>query len=173
MKLKRFFAFKFNLSFNRFRSRLLFYIIGLLLLTLAGVFGVIDQVFRQNTEETIRHELLVTERIFLRLLQERSTQLTQQATALASDFAFKRVMATQDNATISSALMNLSHRVNADVAFLLTVDYRVMVDNLHLQNTEFATELIKQAEKQGKATRLILINPVSYTHLTLPTICSV
>lgn len=168
MKLKRFFAFKFNHSFKRFRSRLLFYIIGLLLLTLAGVFGVIDQVFRQNTEETIRHELLVTERIFLRLLQERSTQLTQQATALASDFAFKRVMATQDNATISSALMNLSHRANADAAFLLAVDYRVMVDNLHLQNTEFATELIKQAEKHGKATRLILINQIPYQVIVVP-----
>jgi adenylate cyclase len=168
MKLKRFFAFKFNLSFKRFRSRLLFYIIGLLLLTLAGVFGVIDQMFRQNTEETIRHELLVTERIFLRLLQERSTQLTQQATALASDFAFKRVMATQDNATISSALTNLSHRANADAAFLLAIDYRVMVDNLHLQNTEFATELIKQAEKQGKATRLILINQIPYQVIVVP-----
>ncbi len=101
--------------FTRFRSRLLFYIIGLFLLTLSCVFGVVNQVFRQNSEDSIRRELIVTERIFLRLLHERSSQLTQQASALASDFAFKRVMATRDNATISSALQNLRTRVKADV----------------------------------------------------------
>jgi len=59
--------------FNRFRNRLLFYTIGLLLLVLAGVFAVVNQVFRQNTETNIRHELLVTERVFLRLLSERAS----------------------------------------------------------------------------------------------------
>lgn len=171
MKLKKLLVFNVSPSFKHFRSRLLFYIIGLLLLTLGGVFGVIDQVFRENTEATIRHELLVTERIFLRLLQEHSTQLTQQATALASDFAFKRVMATQDNATISSALMNLSQRANADAAFLLSVDYHVMVDSLNFQQPDqpfFALELIKNAEKQGKATRIMLINQTLYQLIVVP-----
>ena len=167
MKLKRIFTF----NFTRFRTRLLFYIIGLLLLTLGGVFGVVNHVFRENTEDAIRHELLVTERIFSRLLQERSTQLTQQATALASDFAFKRVMATLDNATISSALTNLSKRVKADAAFLVAVDYGVMVDSLHFQDsgqTFFAPDLIKQAEAKGHASQLVLINQMPYQLIVVP-----
>lgn len=167
MKLKRIFTF----NFTRFRTRLLFYIIGLLLLTLGGVFGVVNHVFRENTEDAIRHELLVTERIFSRLLQERSTQLTQQATALASDFAFKRVMATLDNATISSALINLSKRVKADAAFLVAVDYSVMVDSLRIQDsgqTFFAPDLIKQAEANGHASQLVLINQMPYQLIVVP-----
>jgi adenylate cyclase len=167
MKLKK----RFALNFNHFRTRLLFYIIGLLLLTLGGVFGVVNHVFRENTEDAIRHELLVTERIFSRLLQERSSQLTQQATALASDFAFKRVMATFDNATISSALTNLSKRVKADAAFLVAVDNSVMVDNLRFQQTGqpfFAANLIKAAQSQGNATGLVLINQIPYQLIVVP-----
>ena len=167
MKFKK----RFTLNFQHFRTRLLFYIIGLLLLTLGGVFGVVNHIFRENSEDEIRHELQVTERIFSRLLQERSSQLTQQAAALASDFAFKRVMTTFDNATISSALSNLSKRVKADAAFLVGVDYSVMVDSLHFQNTAqpfFASELIKMAEKDGNASRLVLINQTSYQLIIVP-----
>jgi adenylate cyclase len=159
------------LHFKRFRSRLLFYIIGLFLLTLSGVFGVVNYVFHQNTEESIRLELIVTERIFLRLVHERIMQSTQQATTLASDFAFKRVMATQDNATISSALTNLSTRVKADVAFLVATDYNIMIDNFDKQKTGqpfFASELIKQAEVKGNATKLVLINQTLYQLIVVP-----
>ena len=157
--------------FTRFRSRLLFYIIGLFLLTLSCVFGVVNQVFRQNSEDSIRRELIVTERIFLRLLHERSSQLTQQASALASDFAFKRVMATRDNATISSALTNLSTRVKADVSFLVATDYGVMIDSFAAQKMGqlfFAPELIKQAEAKGKAAQLVLINQKLYQLIVVP-----
>lgn len=167
MKFKK----RFTLNFQHFRTRLLFYIIGLLLLTLGGVFGVVNHVFRENTEDAIRHELLVTERIFSKLLQERSLQLTQQATALASDFAFKRVMATFDNATISSALTNLSKRVKADAAFLVAVDNSVMVDNLRFQQTGqlfFAANLIQSAQSQGNATGLVLINQTPYQLTVVP-----
>lgn len=167
MKFKK----TFTLNFQHFRTRLLFYIIGLLLLTLGGVFGVVNYVFRENTEDAIRRELLVTERIFSRLLQERSTQLTQQVTALASDFAFKRVMATFDNATISSALTNLSKRVKADAAFLVATDYNVMLDNLHFQQIGqpfFATSLIQSAQSQGNATGLVLINQKPYQLIIVP-----
>lgn len=92
-------SFKF-LSFKFFRSRLLFYTCGLLLLVLAGVFAVVSEVFRDSTEQNIRHELQISERVFLLLLSERGRQLIQQASALASDFAFKRVIAIQDTATL-------------------------------------------------------------------------
>lgn len=167
MKLKK----RFTLNFSCFRTRLLFYIIGLLLLTLGGVFGVVNHVFRENTEDAIRHELLVTERIFSRLLRERSSQLTQQASALASDFAFKRVMSTFDNATISSALSNLSKRVKADTAFLVAIDNSVMIDDLQFQQTGqsfFAKHLIKQAEEKGHASQLVLINQIPYQLIVVP-----
>jgi adenylate cyclase len=158
-------------AFRRFRSRLLFYIVGLLLLSLAGVFAVVSQVFRQDTEQNIRHELLVTERVFLRLLSERGQQLTQQANALASDFAFKRVIATQDADTLRSALLNLGARVRADAAFLVSVNHEVLVNGLAPSNIGqafFAPELIAQAESEGAATRLTLIGQKPYQLIIVP-----
>lgn len=157
--------------FKRFRSRLLVYVIGLLLLVLAGVFGVVNHVFRQNTEASIRHELWVTEQVFLRLLTERSQQLSQQATALASDFAFKRVIATQDKATITSALMNLSARVRADAAFLVSIEGQIVVDSLDAGRQGqafFAPDLLDQADSEGMATALLLIGAMPYQLIAVP-----
>ncbi|MFZ2449580.1 MAG: adenylate/guanylate cyclase domain-containing protein [Methylovulum miyakonense] len=162
---------KFFRPFRQFRSRLLFYTIGLLLLALAGVVAVVNQVFRDNTEAAIRHELLVTERIFLRLLSERSQQLTQQATALASDFAFKRVIATQDQDTLTSALVNLGARVQADAAFLVSIDDSVLANSLDPQQNGqlfFAQELLAQAEAEGAAARLMLIGKTPYQLIIVP-----
>lgn len=169
MKLKK---IRFQtLTFRHFRTRLLFYVIGLLLLTLGGVVSVVNHVYRENTENNIRHELQVTERIFTRLLQERSNQFIQQATALASDYAFKRVMATQDSDTIASALLNLSTRVKADIAFLVSVDYTMLVDGLNPEKTGqafFSPELIKQAETQGKVAHLTVIDNKPYQLIVVP-----
>lgn len=159
------------LQFKRFRSRLLVYIIGFLLLILAGVFAVVNHVFRQNTEESIHRELLVTERVFLRLLNERSQQLSQQATALASDYAFKRVIATHDRDTIASALNNLSSRAQANAAFLVALDNIVQIDTLNTQQsgqTFFAPELLEQAETEGVASRLLLIGQKPYQVIVVP-----
>lgn len=157
--------------FTRFRSRLLFYIIGLLLLVLAGVFAVVNHIFRQNTEETIRHELVVTERVFLRLLSERSQDLSQQATALASDYAFKRVIATQDHDTITSALINLSARAQADAAFLVALDHTVQIDTLRPEQAGqafFSPALLEQAESEGMASRLMLVGRKPYQVIVVP-----
>jgi len=59
--------------------------------------------------------------------------LTQQVSALASDYAFKRVIATQDAGTINSALINLSTRVQADVAFLVALDNEILASNSNQQ----------------------------------------
>lgn len=156
---------------KRFRTRLLIYIIGLLLMMLTGVLVIVDQVYRQNTEQTIRHELQVSERVFLRLLEERGRQLSQQAAVLASDYAFKSVVATQDQATVTSALSNLSARIRADAAFLVSTEHAVMIDSLAEQQpgqTFFAEDLLAQAEEQGVATRLMLIRQTPYQLIVVP-----
>ncbi|MDD5321538.1 MAG: adenylate/guanylate cyclase domain-containing protein [Methylococcales bacterium] len=158
-------------GFRRFRNRLLFYFIGLFAFTLTGVFVVVEQVFKQNTEANIRSELVVTERVFSQLLKERSTQLTQWAITLASDFAFKKVMMTGDPATISSALFNLSKRIGADAALLVSIDYKLVADVAHPgANGQlfFAAPMIKQAEEYGAASTLALIDQQPYQLVTVP-----
>lgn len=56
--------------------------------------------------------------------------LEEKARLLSSDFAFKRVIATGDRATIRSALRNHSGRVGADVMLLLDPSAEVMASTL-------------------------------------------
>ena len=158
-------------GFKRFRNRLLFYFIGLFAFTLTGVFVVVEQVFKQTTEANIRSELIVTERVFSQLLKERSTQLTQWAITLASDFAFKKVIMTNDHATILSALFNLSKRIGADAALLVSTDYRLVADVAHpdaISQLFFAVPMIKQAEENGTASKIVLIDQQPYQLVAVP-----
>lgn len=159
-------------AFKHFRNRLLFYFVGLFALTLTSIFVVVDRVFQQNTEAAIRNELIVTERVFSRLLQERSTQLTQWAIALSGDFAFKAVMATHDHDTLLSALLNLSKRVGADAAMLVSVDYELLADVAHPEDAGeglfFAADMIRQAEEDGTASTLTMIDHRPYQLVTVP-----
>jgi len=159
-------------AFKHFRSRLLFYFVGLFALTLASIFVFVDRVFQQNAEAAIRNELTVTERVFSRLLQERNAQLTQWAIALAGDFAFKSVMATHDHDTLLSALLNLSKRVGADAAMLVSVDYELLADVAHPENAGklpfFAADMIRQAEEYGTASTLALIDKLPYQLIAVP-----
>lgn len=159
-------------AFRHFRSRLLFYFVGLFALTLTSIFVVVDRVFQQNTEATIQNELIVAERVFSRLLSERDAQLTQWATALAGDYAFKRVMATPDHDTLLSALLNLSKRVGADAAMLVSVDYQLLADVAQPDRAGeppfFAADLIQRAEEDGTASTLALIDQQPYQLVTVP-----
>ncbi len=159
-------------AFRHFRSRLLFYFVGLFALTLTSIFIFVDQIFQQNTEATIRNELIVTERVLSRLLQDRSNQLTQWGIALAGDFAFKGVMATHDHDTLLSALFNLSKRVGADAAMLVSVDYELLADIAHPEATSkpifFAENMIKQAEEYGNASTLTLIDNQPFQLIAVP-----
>lgn len=139
--------------------------------TLLGIVSAVNYVYRQNTESTIHNELVVAERVFLRLLQERGVRLIQLANALVGDFAFKRVMATQDIPTISSALKNLSDRVRADVAYLVSTGYEVIAldsDSPETGQVFFAADLIERAEELGGATRLMVIDKTVYQLIVVP-----
>ncbi|MDO9104563.1 MAG: adenylate/guanylate cyclase domain-containing protein [Methylovulum sp.] len=159
-------------AFKHFRSRLLFYFVGLFALTLASIFVFVDRVFQQNTESAIRNELIVTERVFSKLLQDRSAQLTQWGIALAGDFAFKGVMATHDHDTLLSALLNLSKRVGADAAMLVSVDYELLADIARPDDKGrgpfFAADMIRQAEEYGTASTLVLMGQLPYQLIAVP-----
>ena len=161
-----------RLAFRHFRSRLLFYFAGLFVLTLVSIFFLVDQIFRHNTEAVIQNELMVAERVFSRLLEERNLQLTQWAIALAGDYAFKRVMTTSDHGTLHSALFNLSQRVGADAAMLVSIDYELLADVAQPDNASkppfFAADMIQRAEENGTAATLVLIDGQPYQLVAVP-----
>jgi len=99
----------------------------LLLLTvqMAG-FVVIDTTIRRNARAQLVDQLAVGERIWQRLLEQRAAKLTQGASVLAADYAFREAVGTHDNATIVSALDNHGARIDASVAALLDTELKLV-----------------------------------------------
>jgi diguanylate cyclase (GGDEF)-like protein len=103
----------------RLSSRLVvFSLLLLLAMQLAG-FVLIRASITANAQSQLANDLGVAERIWRRLLDQRSSKLTQGAAVLAADFAFREAVASSDIPTIVSALDNHSARIEATLAALL------------------------------------------------------
>ncbi|MCB1908943.1 MAG: EAL domain-containing protein [Rhodocyclaceae bacterium] len=142
--------------------KMIVFVALLLIVSQMVVFLAIDRAVSANTLTSIRKELAVGERIFHRVLKERSEQLITAARVLTSDFAFRQAIATADQATMTSALNNHGSRIGADKMVLVSPDGHVMaaagsLDNilLHGLANNFA-DLVADAAQSGTASAIRL-----------------
>ncbi len=108
--------------FTSFRSKILFFFIGLVALAQVSTTVAVLMATKNNLVEQASKELQVGVRVFMQLLQTRTTQLVNSVQVLIADFGFREAVATEDVPTIQSALINYGSRVNADVALLIDLD---------------------------------------------------
>lgn len=105
-----------------FRSRLLLLFIslagGVLLATLIAVTFATEK----QAELTVERELAVSERVLGELLKRRGEQLEQAAQVLADDFGFREAVASGDQATLVSAMVNHGDRIGTQLMALYSVD---------------------------------------------------
>lgn len=159
------------LGFRSFQTRLLLIFIGLLGLMQLAIFTAVDIASLENTRRQITDELTVGSQVFHQLVDSRLKQLADGASVLASDFAFKQVVATQDSKTLQSALANLSSRVNADIATLVDLDYQKLTSTYDFDpkvEAQIYEELVYQAEEQGSATITRVIDGDVYHLVAVP-----
>ncbi len=111
---------------RRLSSRIVGVFLALLLLVQAAGFLAIDYSVDRNARQALAAELQVGERIWLRLLDQKSAALAQGARVLAADFGFKSALGPGgDAATIESALENAAERIGAGVTAWVEVGGRV------------------------------------------------
>jgi diguanylate cyclase (GGDEF)-like protein len=99
----------------------------------AGLFGValmlvslaVYTAISTNARGVVRGELLSSGTVFDRIWAMRAGQLQASASLLSRDFGFREAVASQDKATIGSALENLRVRLDIDMAFIVGVDGQV------------------------------------------------
>ncbi len=77
-------------------------------------------------EDSAARDLQSNARVFNEILDLRAAQMSQSAEVLARDFGFRGAVATDDAATIGSALDNLKVRSQTRVAFVMTLDADVL-----------------------------------------------
>ena len=90
----------------------------LLALQLLG-FAAIHTSIERNARVALGDELVVGERIWARLLEQRANKLGQGAALLAADYGFRSAVGSDDRDTISSVLDNHGARIGAAVSALL------------------------------------------------------
>lgn len=106
----------------RFQTKLTIVYLALFLAVQGVVFLSIYTSVTDNVRAQIQGQLVSSGQIIDRLIQDRAAVFGARAVDISKEFGFRQAVATQDAATITSALLNQSARVNADAAFVIDLD---------------------------------------------------
>jgi diguanylate cyclase (GGDEF)-like protein len=121
---------------------------------------VINKVVTQNA----RTELLAGGELFTRIMQKNVEQLALSVKVLTEDFGFKDAVATNDEKTIASALINHSARVKADVGVFISSDGKLIASDqvFGVQIRAEFNNLKEQAQLRGQAYDIIIVDGRAY-----------
>jgi len=117
---------------GRMTILLLSFVTAILAATLVAVF----LTTAANVREQASDDLEVGARVFQELLASRDQQLAGTAQVLADDFAFREAVASEDRATIRSALLNHGGRIDADLMVLADQDGELLATALRTPDDE-------------------------------------
>lgn len=106
----------------RFQTKLTIVYLALFLAVQSVIILAIYTSVTDNVRDQIQGQLMSSGQIVDRLVQDRAAVFGARAVDISKEFGFRQAVATQDEATIRSALFNQSARVNADAAFVIDLD---------------------------------------------------
>ena len=146
----------------------LFLLVSLLAVTLA--FWITVMVSTNNhVRDQIQSNLLVGEKVFVQLLKDREQQLFSTANVLTNDFGFKRAVATKDQGTIISALVNHGDRIAADLMMVMSLDGSITASTeANLDDLVLPEDAIDQALRTGGKTDYLWQGEKLYQVIFIP-----
>ncbi|MEX0617505.1 MAG: adenylate/guanylate cyclase domain-containing protein [Pseudohongiellaceae bacterium] len=162
-------------AFRTFRTRLIIFLLILLLPVLGGSFYYVNQNSQQYTDQTINHYLQQGANVFDYTRREQSQTLLAIMSSLTWDYGFRAAYGTQDTATIYDAALNVLSRSMGSVDMLMITDLSgyVVIDT-QLQGFTNLTgpwsELLDTArqDNEGRATGIIMIGDMPFQVLAVP-----
>ena len=167
-------AFHRRLQFSSFSSRIIAWLVLLLLVVLGTVFFSVNRSTYDNTRAVIDDNLAIGRDVFQRLIEEREDSFKITFRALALDYAFRTAYNTGDFNTMLSVSENLLGRTeNADMLMVVDYDYRMVADTLRMYAPESDFPwpwLLEDAEQDAEfeTTSFILMNGVAYHVVAVP-----
>lgn len=142
--------------FDSLRSRLVVSLVSLLtILALASGLATLNAM-KKDSEQQAQQVLKVAANVFLQALENRADQLTNSVSILASDFGFRRAVATAEQETVLSVLENHGSRVNADLVLLLSPEG----DLLTSTSTDLDSTDLKHVFLQNKVNQSSTVNDI-------------
>ncbi|WP_062058418.1 bifunctional diguanylate cyclase/phosphodiesterase [Cellvibrio sp. OA-2007] len=144
--------------------KLLAFLIGLVVVLETISYLATRLVINKAVTQNARTELLAGGELFTRIMQNKVEQLALSVKVLTDDFGFKDAVATRDEKTIASALINHSARVKADIGVLITNDGKFITSDemFGLQIVDEFNSLKEQAQNRGQAYDIIIVDGRAY-----------
>ncbi len=144
--------------------KLLAFLIGLVVVLETISYLATRLVINKAVTQNARTELLAGGELFTRIMQNKVEQLALSVKVLTDDFGFKDAVATRDEKTIASALINHSARVKADIGVLITNDGKFIASDemFGLQILDEFNSLKEQAQNRGQAYDIIIVDGRTY-----------
>ena len=166
-------------SFRHFQARLILFFGMLFCVVGAVTFLLVQSAIQRNIFDQAHAQLSATNDIFNRHLAETADSLASGSALLASDFGFRQAVATDDRATILSALHNHLGRIKADRMLLVSLDAAVLADTANPDQAMSGatprpdkafqfTDMIDAAEEHGRATATTMLDGRVYELVVVP-----
>ena len=154
-----------------FRKRLVLFLIATLIgvqaLTALFAYGII----RSKLVEQAKSELKSTASVFTRQLNVLSERVSDDVEVLSLDYALRKAVAENDQATALSALRNHGNRVGATRMLLVGLDGKITADTTREEAVgsvfPFA-DLIETASTQDQGTSLAVLDGAIYWIVVVP-----
>ena len=154
-----------------FQARLLYLLIGILVLLEAGTLISVHVAGQRTLRSGIRSELGVGARVMERILETRARQLSDSLRVLALDFAFRDAVASADVPTVTDVLSNHGSRIKADAVVLVDLDGKVTADTLGgtMAGRPFPfASMLRQAEARGSSSATVSFAGRPYQFVIVP-----
>ncbi len=164
------------MTFRSLETRIVVFFVILLVAVQGTAFVLISAANQNIAKREVSDQLDVGERVFRLLLEQNSRQLTQAATVLAADFAFREAIGTRDTGTIVSVLGNHGTRIKANVVMLVGLDNKLLADTLHLGQIDRPfpfVDLIAAANEKRQASAITIIDGAPYQVVVVPVLAPV
>ncbi|GJM14063.1 MAG: hypothetical protein DHS20C12_24660 [Pseudohongiella sp.] len=162
-------------SFRRFRSRLIVFLLGLLVPVLGGIFYYVNANNTEYTEETINSYLELGADVFDYTREQQAFTLQAITNSLTWDFGFRTAYAANDPATLFDAALNVMDRSmeSADVLLIVDLDGQVIIDTetqgmIDLEGSWLQLLNAADADEYGHAEMIIAIDGLPFQMIALP-----
>jgi EAL domain-containing protein (putative c-di-GMP-specific phosphodiesterase class I)/GGDEF domain-containing protein len=155
------------LSFRRLRTKLTVLYAGLFAGVVLLISLVVYTVVSNNVTRLVREELVASGTVFDRVWALRAAQLENGAGLLSRDFGFREAIASNDQATIRSALDNLKVRLGIDQAFMVGADGRLIAAD-GAPAGSIAPDALRAMEGDETASGVLMIGGAPHEVVSVP-----
>lgn len=159
---------------SRLSFRIVAVFLGMLVFVQVVTLGLVRTGIDENAREHLSEQLNLGEQVFMRLLRQNADHFIESTSVLTQDFGFRAAIASNDQATIASALINHGERLGAGFALLTdnaghiragTTDVAPVQDGL-------MTELMRRANSESPPgdgdVRVLVLNGRLFQLVTVP-----